>query len=598
MYRLDKKTKKDRELGLIFAILCALIWGVLPIYWKSLAPIPSVLIMFYRMVLACALVFVINLRVYKWRGILEPLRKKGAILIFFIAGLLISTNWGLYIFMVNAGMIVQTSIGYYLEPLVVCIFGYIFFRERFEPYKAFAFAFAVAGVAVMLISYGEIPMLALVLALTFAAYAALKKKLQAPALLALFYETIFLVPIALPVIFYFEFTNKGAFANGEPYQIGLLFFSGFLTALPLSLFAMAANRINLITLGITEYISPSIGLILGIFVYNEPFDLYQFIGFFTIWIGLAIFTTGGIMANRNVESQRGKITMTGDIRRVTGGSGGEALLIIGSDRTAVYDTGMAWCGDKLADNIKGELGDRPLDYVLLSHTHYDHVGGLPFLRMRWPDLIAYGSGYGKKILEKQSALDTIRNLSQAAAGLFLDKSAVLPDYSDDHMKIDRAVGEGDRIHLGDRTVRVLETKGHTNCSLSFYLEEESILLLSESTGVMTEGNRVHASILSSYKDAMTSIEKCRSIGAKHLFIPHYLELPKDLASTYWDRAIESAKELKDFVLEGLEKGLSEDEMLEKSISLFWVGDDYQPLLAFMANMKAKFRVIEREFRLK
>ncbi len=593
---MNKKTKKDRELGLLFAVLCALIWGVLPIYWKSLAPIPAILIMFYRLVLACALVFIINLRIYKWKGILGPLRKKGAILIFFVAGLLISINWGLYIFMVNAGMIVQTSIGYYLEPLVVCIFGYIFFRERFEPYKAFAFAFAVAGVAVMLISYGEIPMLALVLAFSFAAYAALKKKLQAPALLALFYETIFLVPVALPVIVYYEITNKGALANGEPYQIGLLFLSGFLTALPLSLFAMAANRINLITLGITEYISPSMGLILGIFVYEEPFDMYQFTGFSIIWIGLAIFTAGGIMTNRKFESQRGKMTMIGDIRRVTGGSGGEALLIIGSEKTAVYDTGMAWCGDSLVANIKKELGDRPLDYALLSHTHYDHVGGLPFLRMEWPGLIAYGSAYGKKILNKQGALNTIRNLSKAAARLFLDTNAILPDYRDEHMKIDCAVGEGDRIYLGNRTVRVYETKGHTNCSLTFYLEEESILLLSESTGVMTKGNRVHASILSSYKDAMGSIEKCRSIGAKHLFIPHYLELPENQTAVYWSRAIESAKELKDFVLDSLGQGLSEEAMLEKSVSLFWVGDNYQPLEAFMANMKAKFRVIEREFK--
>ena len=276
--------------------------------------------------------------------------------------------------------------------------------------------------------------------------------------------------------------------------------------------------------------------------------------------------------------------MTGDFRRVSGGRGGEALLILGSEKTAVYEAGMAWCGDRLVSNIKKELGDRPLDYALLSHTHYDHLGGLPYLRKEWPELIVWGSVYGRGILEKQSALDTIRSLSNVAAKVYLGKDAAPLDYSDQLMKIDRTAGEGDRISLGDRTFRVIETKGHTNCSLSFFLEEESVLLLSESTGVMTDGHRVHASILSSYKDAMESIEKCRSIGAKRLYVPHFLELPDSMASGYWDMTIRAAEDLKEFVLSGFRQGLPEDEILEKSIARFWVGDDYQPLEAFLANM--------------
>lgn len=283
------------------AILCALMWGVLPIYWKSLQPINSLLIMFYRLVLACILVFVADMIIYKWKGIIEPLKKKGAILIFITAGLVISSNWGLYIWMVNAGFIIQTSIGYYIEPLVVCIFGFIFFKEKLEKYKLAAFLLACAGVVVMLFSFGQIPFLSLTLAVTFAVYAAIKKKLQAPALLALFYETVFLLPIVVSVILYMEFTGSGAFSNGEPYQLGLLFLSGLFTAVPLSLFAMAANRISLVALGITEYISPSIALVLGIFLYKEPFDLYQFIGFVIIWIGLAVFTIGGIKARGQLE---------------------------------------------------------------------------------------------------------------------------------------------------------------------------------------------------------------------------------------------------------------------------------------------------------
>lgn len=285
------------------AILCALLWGVLPIYWKSIQSIDSLLIMFYRLVLACILVFVVGLIKYKWKGIIEPLKEKGAIPAFFMAGLIISTNWGLYIWMVNAGHIIQTSIGYYIEPLVVCAFGVLFFKEKPEKYKVLAIAFACIGVCVMLISYSQIPILALALAITFATYAAIKKKLKAPALLALFYETVFLAPFAIAIILYMELSGKGAFTTAEPPQIALLFLSGLFTAIPLSLFAMAANRISLVALGITEYISPSMALVLGIFVYKEGFDLYQFIGFSIIWIGLIIFTVGGIREHKVTQDR-------------------------------------------------------------------------------------------------------------------------------------------------------------------------------------------------------------------------------------------------------------------------------------------------------
>lgn len=294
------RSKRDVEIGMICAVLCALIWGVLPIYWKSLYPIDPLLIMFYRLVLACILVFIVDLFVYKWKGIIEPLKKKGAIPMFLLAGLVISTNWGLYIYMVNAGWIIQTSIGYYIEPLVVCVFGVVFFREKMERHQKIAFLLACAGVGVMLFSFGQIPIAALTLAVTFAVYASIKKRLQAPALLALFYETVFLVPVVVPLIVYKEITGVGVFSIGDPSKIGLLLLSGLFTAIPLSLFAMAANRISLVALGITEYLSPSMALVLGIFLYKEPFDIFQFIGFVIIWIGLAIFTAGGIRYARSL----------------------------------------------------------------------------------------------------------------------------------------------------------------------------------------------------------------------------------------------------------------------------------------------------------
>jgi chloramphenicol-sensitive protein RarD len=151
---------------------------------------------------------------------------------------------------------------------------------------------ALAGVVVLLIHFMEVPLIALSLALTFATYAAVKKSFNLPPALSLFYETVFLMLPALAVIIYLEVTGQGAIGVGEPYQYGLLMLCGPITALTLALFAVGANTIPLVTLGLIEYISPSLALIIGIFLLKEPFDLVQFIAFVIVWIGLVFFTIG------------------------------------------------------------------------------------------------------------------------------------------------------------------------------------------------------------------------------------------------------------------------------------------------------------------
>ncbi len=182
---------------------------------------------------------------------------------------------------------------------MVCIFGVILFKETLNKYKIAALGLALLGVMVILIHFRELPLIALSLALTFATYAAIKKKYQMEALITLFYETAFLAPFALIFILYYEMNGRGAFSMAQPYQIGLLALVGILTASPLALFAMAANRISMVSLGITEYISPSISLVIGIFMFKEPFDSIQFLAFVIIWIGLAYFTYGEIKESKN-----------------------------------------------------------------------------------------------------------------------------------------------------------------------------------------------------------------------------------------------------------------------------------------------------------
>lgn len=286
------QNRKNYKIGLFSSLSCSVLWGVLPIYWQALRPISSSVIIFYRIFLVGVVCFFVALKMFGMEGIKAPLREKGTKLKFFIAGVLITANWSIYIWAVNADHVIQTCIGYYIEPLVVCIFGIIFFKEKLTKHKMVAFILACAGVVIILVHFMEVPIIALGLAITFAIYAAIKKSVELPAILSLLYETMFLSPIALVVVVYMEVTGKGALGVGQPYQYALLLLVGFCTALPLGLFASAANKIPMVTLGILEYVSPSISLVIGIFLLQEPFDMIQFLSFAVIWVGLAYFTLG------------------------------------------------------------------------------------------------------------------------------------------------------------------------------------------------------------------------------------------------------------------------------------------------------------------
>jgi len=280
--------------GLLCGISCMVIWGFLAIYWKSLFPISSFVIFLYRIVLTGATAFIAALKVYGISGLKEPLKDKKTLIKLFLAGLIITINWNTYIYAINSGQTIEASIGYYIEPLVICIFGIFLFKERPTGFKLISIIFAAVGVLIVLVHFMRVPVIALCLALTFAIYTAIKKHLKMRPLIALFYETIFIIPVALVLLIYAEVNGVGAIATGQPHQLLLLSFVGILTATPLALFAVAANRISMITIGIIEYISPSITLLIGIFVFREAFDLIQLIAFVVIWIGLVFFTYGEV----------------------------------------------------------------------------------------------------------------------------------------------------------------------------------------------------------------------------------------------------------------------------------------------------------------
>lgn len=295
---MNRDKNKQYKIGMVAALACSILWGVLPIYWQALRPIESSVIIFYRILLVGVVCFVASFLIYGWKRIKAPLAVKGAKVKYFMTGLMITLCWSIYIWAVNADMVIQTCIGYYIEPLMVSLFGVFFFKEKLTKYKTIALMLAFLGVLVILVYFHRIPLVALSLAVTFSIYAAMKKSFQVEPLLSLLYETMFLMPVALGVIIYLEWTGQGALGVGTPVQYGLLLLSGLFTAVPLGLFAMAVSKVNLVTMGLIEYVAPSITLFIGIFIFREAFDLVQFMAFVIIWIGLVVFTFGELHGYR------------------------------------------------------------------------------------------------------------------------------------------------------------------------------------------------------------------------------------------------------------------------------------------------------------
>lgn len=274
-------------------LLCMLLWGVLPIYWKSLVPISSWVIIVYRILLVFVMAVLFALRNHTWQEIWAPLKEdRKTVKTLAIAGFIITANWSTYIWAVNAGYILQASLGYYIEPLAVCLFGIVLFHEQVTKYKLTAMLFAVAAVVLIILHFGQVPGVALGLVVTFSVYSAIKRSITIDPELSMIYETMWLAPFALVVAIYLEVTGKGALAAGEPYQYGLLMLCGLFTVVPLILFASAAQKTSMFVLGLAEYINPTLQLLIGVFVYHETLDLVQLGAFGIIWIGLVFFTYG------------------------------------------------------------------------------------------------------------------------------------------------------------------------------------------------------------------------------------------------------------------------------------------------------------------
>ncbi|QIB69826.1 MBL fold metallo-hydrolase [Aminipila butyrica] len=271
--------------------------------------------------------------------------------------------------------------------------------------------------------------------------------------------------------------------------------------------------------------------------------------------------------------------------RVTAGKGGEAILVFGSKKTFLVDCGMAYCGDKVVRNIEFALAMRDrtrLDGILLSHSHYDHIGALPYVKKRWPEAVVYGADKAQRVFSRPGAHALMKELGTAARDLYSEsKQEILTE----GLAVNVAVGEGDEISIGDESFKVLETKGHTDCSLTYVLEPRSIMFTSESTGVLENPQFVHTSILKGYEASIQSALKCKAYGPKFIICPHFGILPSYFTDQYFDLYIQCAEEKKAFLLDLYHRGLNKEQILEAYIQRHWSeewGKD-QPKEAFVIN---------------
>lgn len=288
--------------GVILAIGAYLMWGIIPLYWKQLQHVGSVEILVGRVIwsFVFTVLFVLLIRQYKQMiaDIKMLWKNKKQFFLLFVASVFVSLNWGIFIWAVNNGHLLQTSLGYYINPLISVLFGLIFFKEKISRATAVAVIIAAIGVGYQAILGGTIPWVSLALALTFAFYGVIKKQIPLDATRGLAIETLFVLPIAVAIYIYLMKMSEIAFMQVDWKTNLLLMGGGIVTALPLVLFAKSAQKIPLYLMGFIQFLAPTISLMLGIFLYKEPFTLTEFITFVCIWLAVFIFSASKVLEAR------------------------------------------------------------------------------------------------------------------------------------------------------------------------------------------------------------------------------------------------------------------------------------------------------------
>jgi chloramphenicol-sensitive protein RarD len=288
-------TRSPNETPALFAAIAAFVtWGLVPVYWKLLRFLPATEILAHRFVWTCVFMVALLSWQRRWPEVLANLRSPRTALFCAGSGIAIAINWLVFIWAVNAGRVLETSLGYFMTPLVNVLFGALFLRERLTRAQLLSVLLAAAAVCYLTFGFGRLPSVALTLCFSFGLYGLLRKISGAASIPGLFLETTVLVPFALAFLFYLESRHTLHFGPGSTGLSLLLISTGIVTGVPLLWFAYAARHLRLTTLGFLQYLAPSCTFFLGIFAFHEPFRRGQMLTFVFIWIALAIFTVDAV----------------------------------------------------------------------------------------------------------------------------------------------------------------------------------------------------------------------------------------------------------------------------------------------------------------
>lgn len=279
----------EHRKGLLYGLLCYCIWGLFPLYWRLLEHVDSIEILAHRMLWSGVFMvtFFLGIKHLKLRNHVHGWRQYAMLL---LTGSLMTFNWGLYIWAINHGYILQSSLGYYINPLLNVLLGFLFLHERLNRAQTIALLLALTGVLYFTVDYGHFPIISIGLALSFALYGLCKKKMGLNATAALTVETMWMMPMALVYLTFLVSHNQSALNHFDLSTWFLLLFAGVVTAVPLLLYGKAAERITLSALGFLQYVSPSGQFLIGLLVYGESFTTAHLVCFGCIWLGLIIFS--------------------------------------------------------------------------------------------------------------------------------------------------------------------------------------------------------------------------------------------------------------------------------------------------------------------
>ena len=291
----SKQSKGAWYVGLSYVL-----WGFFPIYWKFLAGISSLQLTCHRIVWSFLLLLALVGRSREWRGLWTAIRSPRVLGIYAAAAVTIAVNWLVFVWAANRGQIVQTSLGYFINPLLSVVLGVLFFRERLRPLQWLSVALAATGVLYLTVSLGTPPWIALFLAASFGTYGLMKKIAPLSAVQGLALETSILFAPAAAYLIWTEASGTGALMHSGGMRDTLMVASGPVTTIPLLLFAAGVRRIPLSLVGMLQYVNPTMQILIAVFMYREPFTRVQLTGFGLVWAALALFAVEGYMTRRLV----------------------------------------------------------------------------------------------------------------------------------------------------------------------------------------------------------------------------------------------------------------------------------------------------------